>query len=224
MNELTHINQQVMQSQSIDEVERLMILRREIEANDARTAYQRDFIQLQSKLPAIVKSSKASFSTKKGGQATYSFAKIDELTSALKPYMIEHGFSFMFKQREIHGSVYVSCIVMHVQGHRESSDMSGPVDLTGSKNHMQAVASTVSYLRRLTFTSAFGLSVVDESKAPPLKKYYAESAFKTNFPVWKMRIDSGKKTPQQVLSLLSQKGIHLTEAQKQQVLSCGVSR
>jgi len=216
------IDQQIMQSSDMDTVERLMVLRREIEASEARRSYQRDFARLQSVLPSVQKSGKASFQTKKGGRLEYCYVKIDDLTNALKPFLNEHGFSFLFKQKENYDKIAVACIVMHIEGHRESVEMSAPIDTSGYKNHLQAMASTVSYLRRLTFTSAFGLSVTDEVKAPPSKKYYSESAFRTNFPVWRLKISHGEKTPQQVLQLLRSKGVMLTPDQEQQVLQCGV--
>lgn len=221
MNELITVENQMMQAQDPDQLERLLTIRQALQAEDARKAFQRDFVRLQAVLPSVYKSGRACFQTKKGGRLEYSFVKIDDLTNALKPFMIEHGFSFSFRQKEIHDRICVGCIVMHVEGHRESVEMTSPVDTTGNKNYLQALASTISYLRRLTFTSAFGISVTDTPKAPPAKKYYADSAFKTNFPIWRLQVRTGKKTPQQLLNFLESKGVNLSDQQKNQVMLCG---
>lgn len=70
---------------------------------------------------------------------------------------------------------------------------------------------------------AFGLSgIIDEDEAErykgtniepdrgsqkPALEYYSDADFEKNFPAWKGLIESGKKTPQQIISMVSNKGI-----------------
>lgn len=47
--------------------------------------------------------------------------------------------------------------------------------------------------------------------------YYPQDSFDKNFPQWKAAIEAGKRTPDQVVSIVSSKGV-LTDDQKQQIL------
>ncbi|WP_280568162.1 recombinase RecT [Chromohalobacter sp. 296-RDG] len=83
---------------------------------------------------------------------------------------------------------------------------------------------------------AFGLSgIIDEDEADRYKttnperdvtpqqsqrealEYYSDSDFEKNFPAWQGLIESGKKTPEQIVSMVSSKAV-LTDEQKQQIM------
>lgn len=223
MTDLVQIDQAIAQGADIDTVERLMVLRREIESQEARKFFQADFSRLQAVLPSVQKTGRASFKTKQGGKMSYGYVKVDDLTDALKPYMIQYGFSFTFRQKELHDKIGVQCVVMHIAGHREVSEMTAPLDTSGHKSHLQAMASTISYLKRITFISAFGIATTDKDvpKAPIQANTYTDLAFMTHFPRWRLLIESGQKTPLQILSFLESKNINLTQSQKQDILECG---
>lgn len=222
MNDIASIQNQLLESQDEGTFNRLMTLRREHLNQEAKKEFMVAFSFLQAALPSVKKSGKASFKTKQNGQVQYSFVKIDDLTEALKPIICQHGFSFMFRQKEIHDRIAVCCVVMHVSGHQEVVEMTAPVDNTGAKNHLQAIASTVSYLKRLTFVSAFGVSVTDEDPKPvlPRVRYYSDNEFKVHFPHWRLLIAQGKQTPQSILTFLESRGIQLSPEQKQAINSC----
>lgn len=223
MNDLINVDTHIMQSADVDTVERLMVLRRELMADEARKAYQRDFAALQSVLPAVQRKGKSDFQTKKHGRVMFSYSHIDDLTKALQPFMQQYGFSFAFQQKEWNGQVAVACVVMHYEGHRERFAMSAPIDTSGCKNVLQAIASTITYLKRITFKSAFGISETDKppQRANDQKQYYSTSQFKTNFPVWQLKIRSGRLSPQQLLGFLQSKGINLSPEQQRQIQTCG---
>jgi hypothetical protein len=64
----------------------------------------------------------------------------------------------------------VTCHVSHEKGHRESTSLTGPEDVSGGKNPIQTIGSTVTYLQRYTMVSALGLSTADQDdadKTPP---------------------------------------------------------
>ena len=229
MNEIVSIDSVMSQSGDIDTVERLMVLRREIKSDEARRAFQTDFSRLQAVLPAVSKKGRCGFQSSKGGKVQYNYVKIDDLTEALKPFMIELGFSFTFKQRETANGIAVQCVVMHHAGHREETDMSAPLDVTGNKNPMQALASTMSYLKRLTFTSAFGISVVDgpvslgepKEMLPQVKPLsHSDKSFHANFKSWQSILKEGKKTPQELFDFLKSKGVDLSKDQKEMLILC----
>ena len=222
MNDIATIQNQLLESQDEGTFNRLMTLRREHLNQEAKREFMAAFAFLQAALPSVKKSGVASFKTKQNGHVQYSYVKIDDLTEALKPIICQHGFSFMFRQKEIHDRIAVCCVVMHISGHQEVIEMTAPIDQTGAKNYMQAMASTISYLKRLTFISAFGVSVTDEDPKPvkAQMKYYSDHDFKVHFPHWRLLIAQGKKTPEGILAFLESRGINLSPEQKQAIGSC----
>jgi ERF superfamily len=54
--------------------------------------------------------------------------------------------------------IKVTCILTHELGHSEETTLMGAPDNSGSKNAIQAVGSTVTYLERYTLLAACGLS------------------------------------------------------------------
>lgn len=222
MNDIMTIQNQLLESQDEGTFNRLMKLRREHLDQEAKKEFMIAFSFLQGVLPSVKKSGRASFKTKKGGQIQYNYVKIDDLTEALKPYICQHGFSFMFKQKEIHDRIAVCCVVMHVSGHQEVIEMTAPIDHSDSRSYMQSVASTISYLKRLTFMSAFGVSATDQDPAPilPVTRFYSDVDFRTHFPHWRLLIAQGKKTPQEILVFLEQRQINLSPQQKKALMEC----
>ena len=69
-----------------------------------------------------------------------------------------HGFSLQFKIDNAEKVVEVTCILTHREGHSEATSMQLPVDLTGSKNPVQAAGSSVSYGKRYTVSALLNLT------------------------------------------------------------------
>ena len=59
------------------------------------------------------------------------------------------------------GAITVTCRLSHVAGHHIETTLSAPPEQSGSKNSVQAVGSTVSYLQRYTALSLLGLTTAD---------------------------------------------------------------
>ena len=55
----------------------------------------------------------------------------------------------------------VICTISHWQGHAESTKLSAAPDNSGSKNSIQAIGSTISYLERYTLLALTGLATHD---------------------------------------------------------------
>ncbi|MGK5049914.1 ERF family protein, partial [Janthinobacterium sp. GB4P2] len=64
-------------------------------------------------------------------------------------------------QQPASGMIIVSCSLTHVMGHSKSTTMEAPPDNSGSKNVIQQIASTVTYLQRYTLLGACGLATKD---------------------------------------------------------------
>ena len=147
----------------VEQLERLMELNAKWEAAQAKTAFLEAKSAFQSALPVVKKLKTASFDTKGGGRMEYSFSSLDDLAEAIKPYLVEYGFSYRWNQSfGDNGAIRIQCVLTHVGGHSETCEMVGPADNSGHKNALQAVASAVSYMRRHTLTGVTGLTPADE--------------------------------------------------------------
>jgi hypothetical protein len=58
--------------------------------------------------------------------------------------------------------------------------------------------------------------VTPRETARPAIEHYADEAFDANFPKWKYAIEAGKRTPEQIISMVSSKAT-LTEEQQQKI-------
>ena len=141
-------------------MEKLMDMEDRWNATKAKTAFYEAFTGFQSEVPAIVK--------KKSGH-NIKYAPLSDIVEQIKPFLVKYGLSYRFEQD--HGeSIQVTCIVTHKEGHSEQATMKAGADTSGSKNTVQAIASTVTYLSRYTLTSVLGITTADEDmdgRLPP---------------------------------------------------------
>lgn len=96
------------------------------------------------------------------------YAKLEAIDAALRPIYSKHGFSVRFgAEPAAVGLVHVTCTLSHVGGHSETLGLAAPVDAVGtsgktSKTGVQAIGSTVTYLRRYLLTMALNVTFMDE--------------------------------------------------------------
>ena len=105
------------------------------------------------------------------------YARWDEdIHPVLKPILHEHGFSLSFRTSTKQG-VSVEAVLAHSQGHSERTSIDLPSDTSGSKNAVQAVASSVSYGKRYTAGALLNLATGgqdDDGKAAGQKPRITE--------------------------------------------------
>lgn len=134
---------------SIEQMQQLFELQLRYEANEARKAYNQAMSAFRSVCPTIDRARKG-HNTK--------FAGLAESIEAIKPFLSENGLSHQWKTKQDGASITVECTVTHILGHSESTSLTAAPDTTGSKNAIQAIGSTVSYLERYTLYAILGLS------------------------------------------------------------------
>jgi len=128
----------------ISKLERVIALRDEGIAKQAKAEFVAAFSAMQQVLPSVVKKGKGGHNNK--------FITFDDAISAVKPVLSKYEFALNFKtsrDRE-KGVVTVTAILRHAGGYEEESSLDLPVDTSGSKNAVQAIGSTVSYGKRYT--------------------------------------------------------------------------
>jgi ERF superfamily len=93
------------------------------------------------------------------------YATYEAIDEALRPIYSRHGFSVMFGtgKPKTPGGVCITCRVKHDAGYEEELlELEAPADTAGSRGNanktpVQAIGSTVSYLRRYLIGMAFNL-------------------------------------------------------------------
>lgn len=152
-----------VESGNIDAIERLMDLKERYDRKQAEKAYRQAMSDFQANKPEIIK-------TKKGHNSNY--APLPKIQKAIDPVLSKFGLSYRWGQEQENGKIKITCIVSHIDGHSEKTWLMADSDTSGSKNAIQGIGSTVSYLKRYTLEGALGLSSDDDDdgKAAPDKQ------------------------------------------------------
>ncbi len=145
----------------IDKLQRLIDLKERNDKLMAEQAFNAAVAAYKLREPVIVKNGKAEFMNSRGQQVSYSFARLSDITEAVKAPLAEHGLSFRWEFHDQEGRISVTCWLQHAGGHAVSCTASGMPDTSGSKNALQSVSSTKTYLERMTLLSVLGMSAVE---------------------------------------------------------------
>ena len=86
---------------------------------------------------------------------------LQRLPQMVDPIITSHGLSYRFRTQQ-NDKINVTCILSHKAGHYEETTLSGPADATGSKNAIQAIGSTLTYLQRYSLVQALGLAAAND--------------------------------------------------------------
>jgi len=134
-------------------LEKLMGLQERWEANEARKAYVKAMTEFKADPPLINKDKTVSYKDVK-----YNHASLANVTETINKALSGHGLSAAWNTKQNNGDITVSCVITHIAGHSESTSLTAKSDTSGSKNAIQAIGSTVSYLERYTILALTGLS------------------------------------------------------------------
>jgi hypothetical protein len=143
----------------LESMERLLAMRRELKAEQAKEAYFADLSRFQSQCPAIIKTREVKDGN---GDLRYRFAPIDAIVKAIQKPLEDCGFSYTIKTRQDATSVTAICEAHHREGHTEVTEFTIPIDPKAYMNAAQKVASALTYAKRYALCDAFGIVSADE--------------------------------------------------------------
>lgn len=143
-------------------LEKMMELQERYEANQAKKAYQVAMSEFKKDPPKITKSKSVDYATKSGNRTQYKHAELAAVAECINTELSKHGLSSSWKTSQDAGGISVSCTITHVLGHAESTVLSSPPDISGGKNSIQAIGSTITYLQRYTLLALTGLAAHDQ--------------------------------------------------------------
>lgn len=158
----------------LEKLEKLLELRERWEKAEARKAFVAAMAAFKREAPSVLPKDATVYFETRTGQTSYTHATLGSITNAITPALSKNGLSVSWETEQSTGSVKVICHVTHSMGHRETTALAGPPDNTGSKNVIQQIGSTVTYLQRYTMLAALGLATADDNDGganpkPPAK-------------------------------------------------------
>jgi hypothetical protein len=143
----------------LEKLERLMALQERWNADQARKAFYHAMTEFQGMMSTLEKDAEVKY-TGKGGQVThYKHSSLGAIADEIRGPCQACGLSYRFEYAPAaqQGYTTVSCVVTHIAGHSERTSLDVPGDMSGGKNAIQALGSSLTYAHRYTVLPAFGL-------------------------------------------------------------------
>lgn len=137
---------------SLEQVEKALAIQERWEALQARKAYNEAMTAFKATPPKIDKDKTVSY-----GNTKYNHASLSNVTEKISAELSKHGLSVSWRVAQ-NGLISVSTRISHTKGHFEETTLTAPADNSGSKNSIQAIGSTISYLERYGLLALTGLA------------------------------------------------------------------
>ncbi len=147
---------------TVEMIDKLMTLQERHEANLGRRAFDEAIAKAKAEIPPIFKNRSVGYETS-GKKVGYQFEDLGEIARTVDPILSRYGLSYRFRTKQEGAAVIVTCVLSHQAGFFEETTLQGQADNSGSKNAIQAVGSTVTYLQRYTLKAALGLAATTDS-------------------------------------------------------------
>lgn len=154
------IERAIDQGANIDTIGKLLELKEQYEAQEAKKAFNRAMADFQPLKPTLPRTKAVRFGS--SSQAAYKYCALDTMELLLRNPLRECGLSYFWQGVMTDGKEGQRCTIKHVQGHSEYNELFAPPDESGNKNSIQSIGSTATYLQRYTLKGALGLVEVDE--------------------------------------------------------------
>jgi hypothetical protein len=156
------LDRAISQGANIDVLEKLMSLQERWEKNQGRKAFDEAMASAKAEITPIIKNRTVSHGI---GKASYQHEDLAQIARAIDPILSKHGLSYRFRTDTQGNAVAVTCIISHRDGHSEANSLSAAPDASGSKNSVQAIGSTLTYLQRYALKAALGLASSNDDDA-----------------------------------------------------------
>lgn len=154
------IAQAIAKKVPVDTMERLLAMRRELRAEQAKEAFDSAMADFQAECPQIQKTKEVKT---KAGKTAYKYAPIEAIVEQVKKLLKNNGFSYSVKTETKETGVKSTCVVKHIAGHSEEFSFEVPLgNKTEIMSASQVVAAALTFAKRYAFCNAFGIMTADE--------------------------------------------------------------
>lgn len=143
---------------NVDTMERLLAMQERMEERQRQAEFNAAMSRLHAAMPRISKEGRIVIAAKEGKTGSVTkFARLEDIDRAVRPLLDAEGMSLSFDTQWVEGRVMVIGKLSHINGHSETKQIPLPLDVSGSKNNVQAAGSTVSYGRRYLVKMFFNI-------------------------------------------------------------------
>ncbi|HCC24822.1 MAG TPA: hypothetical protein DEP85_04850 [Holosporales bacterium] len=146
----------------LGQLEKLLKIKKDYEADEARKIFASAFAQAQKKIASVIK-------TKLNPQTHSKYAELSKVIETAKPVYTEEGFSVIFYEGETATpeNVRVCADILHTAGHKETYHYDVPLDGTGIKGNanmtkIHGKSSSVAYGRRYLMCMIWNIPTSDD--------------------------------------------------------------
>jgi hypothetical protein len=143
------LNTALSRGADIGVLEKLMALQERWEASQARKAFDAAIAKAKGEIGPVLRNAK--------GHNDKRYADFAQIARTVDPVLASHGLTYRFRTEQT-DRIHVTCILSHRDGHSETTTLAGPPDGSGSKNAIQAIGSTLTYLQRYSLIQMLGLA------------------------------------------------------------------
>lgn len=155
------LHQAIEQNVDLEKLQRLMDMQEQWEKKQAKKAFFKALSAFQAMCPAIKKNKTANIKSEKGSYS-YKYAELGNVEAQIKGGMEKCELTKRWEIAEEGALLKVTCLITHIDGHTETTEMKAEKDSSGGKNNIQQKASTITYLKRYTLLGGLGISTADE--------------------------------------------------------------
>lgn len=135
---------------SLEAVEKMLDMTDRLSKDQARRAFDAAVAAAKAEIKPVRKN-------RKGHSGEY--ADLAAYAAGIDAVLGRHGLSYRHSvPQQTEKTVTVVCKIAHKDGHVESTELTAGFDTSGSKNSIQSLGSTLTYLQRYSLVLALGLS------------------------------------------------------------------
>lgn len=183
------------QGATLADVREMMVIHREMKADEAREAFRSDFADFRGENVIIPKTKHVD----RGRGGSFVQAEYDQVCRRLSPALSRHGFSFRHDQKfglrrvmnegveNDVGWVWVTCHLEHRKGHAERLELEGPPGDLSVNTPTQNMQTTASYLKRQSLLAITGTATGGEDDEAKMRKGGASEEDK-RIEYWKEKV------------------------------------
>lgn len=158
INALYLIDRAIENNIDIEKFEKLISLAQMLEREKAKRDFYESFSKFQSSIPTIFKNSEVNMGY---GKPKYNYATLSDIITNIQKPLGEANLSFRWEISNNNDIITVTCILSHAGGYELQTSIQAGKDATPGKSNVQAIASTITYLKRYTLVSLLGIGTAD---------------------------------------------------------------
>lgn len=205
---------------SVEKLEKLISLQERVLDREAQLSFNRDFVPMKEKLPLVVKAHY-------NHQTKSNYAKLEDINKVIDPILSQYGFGTSARViSQDDSGVSVEVCLKHKDGHSESNVVFMPLDNKGiagsvNKTMPHAVASSVTYARRVGLCALLGISTGDDTDGNDEQFVTTEQAIEIDVAIKEAGIDRDKllqwaraEEPRKILAKNYKKVMQVIEQRK----------